>query len=207
MTRKLLFVLATAALPSLLLFTVDSSVAQAARTNPRIHSGTITCDATNGGWIGTVKFLPPLSDSGTSNTEVLKIDATLGSAANPCVTSSAPSGVFGKIAGKLTLHQPAANNCATIFGGTPLTPVPTSDFKVVWHNPHGETPWTLPGFSISGTQTSGITITGGRVSGSFTPYSSPTATIFDTNWPTTVPGACTTSLASLSIGATSSGSW
>src|ERR1700691_4302664 len=111
MRRKISLTLAAVALPSLLLLTVGAGVAQAARSNPVVQPGSVTC-ANN--WTGVIKFAPPLKTSGTATSEVFTIKATLGNTAAPCATT-AGTVELGKIAGKLKFVVPTpggANSCA-----------------------------------------------------------------------------------------------
>lgn len=216
MTRKVLLILAATALPSLLLMTVGSDVAQAARTNPIIQLGSVTCV---GNWTGTITFAPHLKTGGTALSEVFTIKATLGSTAAPCATTTGTIEV-GTIRGKLKFVVPApggANNCTTIFGGGPLVPVPASKFKLTWLAPGAPSVWKqLPPFSVVGTlgAPSTLVVTGGKVTGSFAspPPPPPSASLSGplAAWAgPAITGPCGTAagLASLPLSAPSTGTW
>lgn len=215
MSRKILLVLA-AVLPSLLVVTVGSAVAQAV-TNPVILPGHVTCSTAGGVWNGIVDFSPALKNGGTSNHEEIRVKAILGSTSSPCVTTGGFVAI-GAIAGQVKFHIPGtANNCATIFSGTAL-PTPTNTtsappiFKIKWTTPSGSTPtkWKQPAnFVVTGAAAfTSISITGGTASGSFTPYATPTATLSDSNWPAAVAAGCSSAggLSSLTL-STSTGTW
>ncbi len=213
MARKTILILASV-LPSLLLVAAGSSVAQAAR-NP-VLPGTVACSPVGGVWTGTIRFVPPLINGGVANNEKMIIKAKLGNTTSPCVTT-AGFVALGTIKGKLKFHIPgAANNCATIFSGLALpAPALASKFKIKWTTPAGSTPttWTQPGpFVVTGALAlNNITITGGAVAGSFTPFALQSATLSDATWPGAA-GAVATGcaapggLAALTL-STSSGTW
>jgi len=215
MARKTVLILASLVLPSLLLVTVGSGVANAARTNP-VLPGSVTCNAANGVWAGRIIFSPPLLNGGSANIEKIKVAARLGNTASPCLTGFGTPQI-GRIVGKLLVNDPGtANNCATIFGGVPLPApmAPPSKFKLHWTTPAGSpTTWMPPGpFVVTGSAgLNDITINGAAVTGSFSPFVGPTATLSDANWPG-AGGAVATGCAStgglhvLTLG-TSSGSW
>ena len=216
MSRKIFLVLAAAALPSLLLMTVDSGVAQAARSNPVIQPGSVTCANS---WTGVIKFAPPLQTSGTAVSEVFTIKATLGNTAAPCATT-AGTVELGKLAGKLKFVVPTpggANSCAIVFGGGSRVPVPASKLKLKWLAPGAPSVWKkLPLFSVVGTlgSPSTLAISGGKVVGSFAspPPPPPTASLSGAaaSWSAAaITTACATSsgLASLPLSAPSTGTW
>ncbi len=215
MARKTVLITASLALPSIFLLTVGSGVAQAARTNP-VLPGSVTCNAGNGVWAGRIIFSPPLLNGGTANIEKIKVVARLGSTTSPCLTGFG-SPQIGRIVGKLLVSDPGtANNCATIFSGVALpAPIaPPSKFILHWTTPAGTpTTWKPPGpFGVTGSAgLNNIVINGGTVTGSFSPFAGPTATLSDASWPG-VGGAVATGCAStgglhlLTLG-TSSGSW
>jgi hypothetical protein len=216
MTRKVLLGFAAVALPTVLLVTVGSGVAQAARENPVILPGSVTC--TNN-WTGVIKFNPPLKTGGTATSEVFTVKAKLGNTAAPCGTS-AGSVELGTIKGKLKFVVPApggANNCTTIFSGGPIVPVLASRFKLKWSAPPGAPSiWKQPPpFSVVGTlgAPSTIAVSGGIVTGSFAaPPPAPNASLSGpaANWAgAAITGACgtTAGLASLPLSAPSTGTW
>ncbi len=132
--------------------------------------------------------------------------------ASPCITTSGTVEA-GKITGALKFVLPNANACATVFSGSPLPPpVGTiSNFHLTWGNPPGApTNWKHPPpFSVTGAAAmTNISVTGGKVTGSFSPYPTPNATLSDAGWPTTIATACasTAGLSSLTLG-TSGGTW
>jgi hypothetical protein len=53
-----------------------------------------------------------------------------------------------------------------------------------------------------------LTVTGGKVTGSFSPYATPNATLSDSTWAAMVPSGCTSTagLTNLSL-STSAGTW
>lgn len=212
MARKTVLILASLALPSLLLVTVGSGVAQAARTNP-VLLGSVTCNAANGAWTGKIAFSPPLSNIGNANVEHIKIVAKLGSTVNPCRTN-AGTAQTGAITGKLKIVSAGnANICATIFSGAALpAPIaPPSKIKLHWLAPAGTpTTWQPPGpFVVVGSALmTNITINGAAVTGSFSPFVGPTATLSDVGWAATVAAGCgsVAGLRVLTLG-TSAGMW
>ena len=195
MIRKTLLILAAAALPSLLLISVESGVAQA---NP-IFPGNVTCSLASGGnWSGSITFTPPLKNGGTATTETFKVIAKLGSGTNPCVTSTTnPGHVVGLIKGKLKFTTSGgANDCNAIFSGSAL-PAPVgaiSKFNLRWLAPPGApTHWVHPApFVVTGALAkNNITVNGGTVAAvSFVPYPTPNATLSGTGWPATVAAGC-----------------
>jgi hypothetical protein len=207
---KRIFVSAVAilALPALLIGTLGSGAAQASPVLP----GTVTCNAASGVWTGTIRFKPALRNGGTAPKETMQIAAGLGNSASPCITTSGTVEA-GKITGKLKFALPAANDCATVFSGSALPPPVggASKFKLTWGNPPGApTNWKHPPpFSVTGAAgMTNISVTGGKVTGSFSPYLTPNASFSDTGWPTTIAAACASSsgLSSLTLG-TSGGTW
>lgn len=215
MVRKLIVIVSASALLSLLSVAAGTAVAQA-DSNPTVLHGKVTCTPSDGVWNGAVRFVPPLMNGGTANTEELVVQAALGNSASPCITTAGIV-VLGTIAGTLTFNIPGtANNCATIFSGIALPgPTAASKFKMTWTTPAGSTPtkWTQPSaFSVTGAaNSSGIAIKHGMVTGSFAPLPGPKATLSDANWPG-VAGAVATGcaatggLASLTL-STSTGKW
>jgi hypothetical protein len=154
-------------------------------------------------------------NGGTATTETMVVTASLGNTASPCVTTSGTI-ALGTITGQMTFNiSGGANNCATIFSGIPLPAPSPGKFKMTWTTPTGGNPtkWIQPGpFSVKGAATlAQIKITGGTVTGSFTPFGAPKAVLSDTNWPGAsgaVATGCSSSagLASLTLG-TSKGKW
>jgi hypothetical protein len=214
MARKMAVLVATATLSVSILLVAGIGTAGAV-WNPPPLPGTVTCNPSGGVWSGVITFAPPLKNGGAASSEVFKIKATLGNTASACVTT-AGFVALGKIKGVIKYTDPGtANNCATMFSGAALpSPVLPSKLKMKWTSPVGApTKWTqLPHFVITGAaNNSDITITGGAVAGSFTPFAGPTATLSDSTWPG-VAGAVATGcasaggLAALTLG-TSSGSW
>lgn len=212
MGRKSVLILASLVLPSLLLVTVGSGVAQAARANP-VLLGSVTCNAGAGVWAGRVAFSPPLRNGGVANVEHIKFVARLGSTVNPCRTN-AGNPQTGALAGKLKIVDAGtANNCATVFSGVALpAPVaPPSKVKLHWLAPAGTpTTWQPPGpFVVVGAAAmTSITINGAAVTGSFSPIPGPTATLSDAGWAGAVAAGCVApaGLRVLTLG-TSSGTW
>jgi hypothetical protein len=208
LSRRLTPLLAVVALPTLLLATVGVGTAQAQPILP----GTVTCSGSS--WSGTIKFTPPLKTNGVSPHEVFTIKAVLGNTAAPCGTSlGGPE--LGSIKGKLKFMSTASNNrCGTVFSGNPLVAT-AGAFKLKWITPPGApTIWKPPSsFTSTGAVTmTDIAIAGGSVTGSFTPYLAPNATLTGpaASWGTApVTAACNTpgGLASLPIGAGSTGTW
>jgi len=218
MSRKIFLILAATALPSLLLVTVGSGVAQAARMNPVVQPGSVTC-ANN--WTGVIKFTPPLRTAGTATHEVFTVKASLGNTGNPCATTAGTI-QLGAIGGKLKFNVPApggANSCGIVFGGGARVPVPASKFKMTWTAPAAPSVWKkLPLFSVVGTlgAPSTLAITGGKVVGSYAapspPLPPPSASLSGpaASWSSAaITAACgtTAGLASLPLSAPSTGTW
>jgi hypothetical protein len=184
MSRRIVLVTVAAVLPVLLLVTVDTGVAGA---NP-VFPGTVTCNAGSGVWSGAVTFSPALLNGGTATGEVVKVVAKLGNTASPCLTSSTPpagSKVLGLIKGVAKFTGPGANNCATVFSGSSNVPV-AAKFLMKWLTPPGApTRWRQPpAFSFVGAAgLASLTVTGGKVTGSFAPYPTPTAVLSAPTWP------------------------
>lgn len=205
MTRKVVVCSLTAlALPLMLVATVGSGVAQAVPVLP----GNLQCGS--GSWNGSIRFSPPLRANGAATSEVFKIAAALGNSANPCPTSTGLA-ESGTIKGKLKFTGAAANRCSTVFNGLSRVPVPASKFKLSWATPPGApTNWKQPlPFSVVGAVAmTNIVVTGGTVTGSFTPFAAPSATLSDAGWAAGIPAACSSAsgLSSLSLG-TASGAW
>ena len=92
-------------------------------------------------------------------------------------------------------------------------PDPPGKFKLTWTTPAGTpTMWTQPPpFLVTGAVAmTSITITGGAVAGSFSPYASPNATLAGpAPWGAGVATACASAagLASLPLGVGSVGVW
>lgn len=208
--RKVLFILTALALP-LTMISMESGVAQAMPVFP----GNVTCNTAGGAWAGSIHFSPPLKNTGTANAETFKVVAKLGASGTGCISSTTnPGTVLGAIKGKLKFAiAGSANNCTTIFSGTAL-PAPVgaaSKFVMDWLHPAGApTQWKHPlPFSVTGAlaQTN-IAITGGTVTGSFSPYLTPTSTLSGTGWPATVTAGCASAagLSSLPL-SQSTGTW
>jgi hypothetical protein len=212
MRRKCILIVTAVALSSLVSIPIGVGVA-GATSFPVNQPGTVTCTSAHGVWSGLIAFSPPLFNGGTSSTETMIIKSDLGNTASPCVTS-AGTVALGTITGKLTFTIAGnANNCATIFSGTALpSPASTDKLKMTWSTPSGSNPtkWTQPSaFKVTGSAgSSDIVIKLGTVSGSYTPFANPKATLSDSGWPGTVASSCasTTGLSSLTL-ATSSGKW
>ncbi len=207
MTRKVASIVVLVTVP-LLLVTFTGSGAGAAQKAP-VLPGSVACRT----WSGIIKFAPHLKTAGVSPTEVFTITATLGTTASPCVTSFG-NPQLGKIKGKLKfMSTGGANRCSTVFSGAATTPTPPSKFKLTWTTPAGTpTMWTQPGpFMVTGAVAmTSIAITGGAVSGSFSPYPTPNATLAGpAPWGAGVAAACSSAagLASLPLGVGSSGVW
>jgi hypothetical protein len=213
MTRKVLLIAVAVALPSLLLTTMGFGVAGAARANPVVQPGSVSC--TNN-WTGVITFAPHLQTGGTAHSEVFTVKATLGNTGAPCLTF-AGTVELGTIKGKLKFVAPGANDCTTIFGGGSLIPVPASKFKLTWLAPGAPSVWKkLPLFSVVGTlgAPSTLAVSGGKVTGSFAspPPPPPSASLSGAlaAWAgAAITGACGTAagLASLPLSAPSTGTW
>ena len=213
MARRLVLILATTVLMSLLLVRLDSVAAHAVTYGTNLP-GKVTCSPAGGVWNGTITFTPPLFNGGTANTETFVVNALLGNTGSPCIANTGIV-VLGSIKGKLTFSiAGSANNCATIFSGVTL-PAPTGKFKMAWTTPAGSNPtkWTQPSaFKVTGAATlADITVKKGTVAQSFAPLANPTATFSDANWPGATGAVATgcassTGLASLTRG-TSTGTW
>lgn len=172
--------------------------------------GTVTCMQAQGPWSGTIRFSPPLFSNGTATTETMIVDASLGNSASPCVTTAGIA-VSGAISGKMTFTGAKANRCSKVFNGLSRVPISASKFKLTWTTPPGApTVWKQPpAFSVVGAPgLTSLTVTGGKVTGSFSPYATPNAALSDSTWPAVIPAGCTstTGLASLTLG-TSTGTW
>jgi hypothetical protein len=175
-----------------------------------ILPGTVTCNQSQGVWSGAIQFNPPLFSNGTATTETMIVRATLGNSASPCVTT-AGFVATGSILGKITFTGAKANRCSKVFNGLSRVPISTSKFKLTWSTPPGApTVWKPPPpFSFVGALgMTSLTVTGGKVTGSFSPYATPTATLSDSNWATVIPTGCasTAGVSSLTL-STSSGTW
>jgi hypothetical protein len=138
------------------------------------------------------------------------VKATLGNSASPCVTTSGIA-VSGTIKGKMTFTGAKANRCSKVFNGLSRVPTSAAKFKLMWTTPPGApTVWKPPpAFSVVGAPgMTSLTVTGGTVTGSFSPYATPNAALSDANWPTAVPTGCasTPGLSSLTL-STSAGAW
>jgi hypothetical protein len=218
MSRKTFLILGAIALPSLLLMTVGTGVAGAARMNPVVQPGSVTC-ASN--WTGVIKFTPPLRTGGTATKEVFTVKSGLGNTGNPCGTTAGTI-ELGAIAGKLKFVVPSpggANSCGIVFGGGSRVPVPASKFKMTWSAPAAPSIWKkLPLFSVVGNlgAPSTLGITGGKVVGSFAapnpPLPPPSASLSGpaASWSAAaITAACGTAagLASLPLSAPSTGTW
>lgn len=214
MARKTLLVCSTTALLCLISISVASNVAQAV-SFPVNLPGTVTCSPAGGVWSGIISFTPPLMNGGTSSTEKMIVKAGLGNTGSPCI-GTAGFVALGSIAGTLTFNIPgSANNCATIFSGVTLPAPAPGKFKMTWTSPAGGNPtlWTqLPAFKVTGAANmADIVIKKAKVTGSFTPFAAPKATLSDANWPG-LAGAVATGcasaggLATLTL-STSTGKW
>src|ERR1700722_593212 len=211
MARRILLFVSTATLLSLVSLSIVSNVAQAS-TSPVNFPGTVKCNATSGAWNGVIRFTPALMNGGTASTETMVIKAALGNSASPCITTSGTI-ALGTISGTLKFNiAGSANNCATIFSGAAL-PAPTpGSLKMIWTTPGGGNPtlWTqTPNFNIKGAASmANIVIKNAKVTGSFTPFGAPKATLSDSNWTAAVPAGCasSTGLSSLTL-FPSSGKW
>ncbi len=172
--------------------------------------GVVTCNQSLGVWSGTIRFSPPLFSNGTATTEKMIVKGTLGNSASPCVTTAGIA-VTGSISGNMTFTGAKANRCSKVFNGLSRVPISTSKFKLTWTVPPGApTVWKQPpAFSVVGAVAmTSLTITGGKVTGSFSPYATPNTTLSDSAWAGAVPLGCgsTAGLSSLTLG-TSSGTW
>ena len=144
---------------------------------PSPLAGVVTCNQTMGVWGGTIQFSPPIINGGTATTEKMVVRASLGNSASPCVTTSGIA-VTGKIKGTLIFSGSGANKCSKVFNGLSRVPTSTSIFKLKWLVPPGSpTLWTQPpAFSVVGAPSmTSLTVTGGKVTGSFSPYATPNA--------------------------------
>src|ERR1700722_1363616 len=187
------------------------AVAGAAPTPfPPVLPGVVSCTPSQGPWSGAINFSPPLLNSGTATSETMVVKATLGNSASPCVTTSGIA-VNGAIKGTMTFTGAKANRCSKVFNGLSRVPTSTAKFKLTWTTPPGApTVWKQPpDFSVVGAVgMSSLTVTGGKVTGSFSPYATPNAALSDANWPAAVPTGCasTAGLSTLTLG-TSNGTW
>ncbi len=213
MIRKVLVVLAVTALPLLLLVTVKPGVASANTLLP----GSVTCNPSGGAWSGgsaVVTFSPPLLSGGVASHETVTVGGSFSvkfGPSSPCGASAlSPPTVLGALQGKLKFHTVDANSCSTIFSGNPLTPTTPSKFTMKWFDPNGvPTVWKKPStMSVTGAANmTDMTITGGKLTGSFASYPTPNVTLSDTSWtPANIGAACSGGLSSLTLG-TSSGAW
>ena len=200
LSRRLTSLVVVVVVPTLFLATVGVGAAEALPLLP----GTVTCSGSS--WSETIKFTPPLKTNGLSPHEVFTIKAILGNTAAPCNTFFG-NPELGQIKGKLKFMSTASNNrCGTVFSGHPLVPTGGA-FKLKWPR-DGQSPRSTTGAA----NMTDIAIAGGSVSGSFTPYATPNATLTGpvASWGTApVTAACNTAggLASLPIGAGSTGTW
>jgi hypothetical protein len=172
--------------------------------------GVVNCNPSQGVWSGSITFTPPIINSGTATTEKMVVKATLGNSASPCVTTAGIA-VAGAIKGTLTFTGAKSNRCSKIFNGASHVPTATSKFKLTWITPPGApTVWKQPSsFSVVGAPSmTSLNVTGGTVTGSFSPYATPNATLSDSSWGTSVPLGCASSsgISSLPLG-TSAGTW
>jgi hypothetical protein len=193
-----------------LALTLTPAVEAAAVTFQPVLPGVVTCNPSQGVWTGTIRFSPPLINGGTSTTEKMVVSATLGNSASPCVTTAGIA-VDGAIKGTLIFNGAGANKCSKVFNGLSRVPTTTSKFKLTWTVPPGApTPWKQPpAFSVVGAPSmTSMSVTGGKVTGSFSPYATPNATLSDSSWSSAVPLGCASSsgLGSLTLG-TSAGTW
>lgn len=172
--------------------------------------GNVTCNQSLGPWSGAIQFSPALFSNGTATTEKMTVKATLGNSASPCVTTAGIA-VTGTIKGTMTFTGAKANRCSKVFSGLSRVPTSTSKFKLTWTTPPGApTVWKQPpAFSVVGAVgMTSLTVTGGKVTGSFSPYATPNATLSDSNWAAVIPTGCasTAGLSNLTLG-TSAGTW
>ncbi len=177
---------------------------------PPVLPGMVTCNQSLGQWSGAINFSPPLFSNGTATSETMTVKATLGNSASPCVTTAGIA-VNGAIKGTMTFTGAKANRCSKVFNGLSRVPTSTSKFKLTWTTPPGApTVWKQPpAFSVVGAVgMTSLTVTGGKVTGSFSPYATPNATLSDASWATAVPTGCasTAGLSTLTLG-TSAGTW
>jgi hypothetical protein len=195
---------------ALALMLIPAAEAGAAIKFPPVLTGTVTCNQSLGVWSGSIRFTPPLFNGGSATTEKMTVNASLGNSASPCVTTSGIA-VDGAIKGTLTFTGSGANKCSKVFNGLSRVPTSTSKFKLTWAVPPGApTKWKQPpAFSVVGAPgMTSLTVTGGKVTGSFAPYATPNATLSDSGWAGAVPLGCgsTAGLGSLTLG-TSAGTW
>lgn len=124
---------------------------------------------------------------------------------------------MGSIAGTLAFNiAGSANDCATIFSGRAF-PAPThGKITMNWSSPSGSNPtkWTqTPNFKVTGGSSMGyIDIEKAKVTGSFTPFASPWATLSGMSWggsrgAATIGCASSTGLYSLTLGTPPAGRW
>jgi hypothetical protein len=177
---------------------------------PPVLPGVVTCNPSQGVWSGSITFTPPIFNGGTATTEKMVVKATLGNSASPCVTTAGIA-VTGAIKGTLTFTGAKSNRCSKIFNGASHVPTATSKFKLTWTTPPGApTVWKQPSaFSVIGAPSmTSLSVTGGAVTGSFSPYASPNAMLADSTWGTSVPLGCASSagISNLTLG-TSAGTW
>jgi hypothetical protein len=195
---------------ALALMLIPAAEAGAAIKFPPVFPGTVTCNQSLGVWAGSIRFNPPLFNGGSATTETMTVNASLGNSASPCVTTAGIT-VAGAIKGKLIFNGSGANKCSKVFNGLSRVPTSISKFKMTWTTPPGApTPWKQPpAFSVVGAPgMTSLTVTGGKVTGSFAPYGTPNATLSDSGWAGAVPLGCGSSagLGSLTLG-TSAGTW
>jgi hypothetical protein len=211
MFRKSVLILAAACLSAGFTLIAEIGTAGAAVNPP--YPGTVTCTPAHGVWSGVMTFSPALMLGGTANVEKIVVKASLGNTASPCVTNTGVI-ALGSILGTITLSIAGhANDCATIFSGTAITPA-VAKFKMTWTSPAGANPtlWTqAPSFKFKGAPSlAKINVTLGHVSGSFSP-SPGTASLSDTNWPGASGAVATGCTASSGLGSltlsTSKGKW
>jgi hypothetical protein len=120
----------------------------------------------------------------------MTVVAKLGNSASQCVTSSTPpanSRVIGLIKGKAKFVGPASNACANVFSGS-TNVLASAKFLMKWLTPAGApTHWKQPPvFSFNGAASfASLTISGGKVTGSFAPFTSPgpSAVLSAPTWP------------------------
>jgi hypothetical protein len=164
MAKKFASLFGAVAISSLLLVASQAGLASAA-VNPIVLAGYVTCTPAHGAWNGTITFQPPLMTGGTATSETMVVKATLGNTANQCVASTGIA-VIGAISGILAYNIAGANNCATVFSGTAITPLAgTSKLTMAWSSPAGSAPtkWKQPGnFKLKGpVARTKLTLTGG----------------------------------------------
>jgi hypothetical protein len=211
MAKKIASLFGAVAISSLLMVAAQAGLASAA-VNPIVLPGYVTCTPAHGAWSGVITFQPPLMNGGNAGAETMVVKATLGNTANQCVASTGIA-VIGAISGILAYNIAGANNCATVFSGTAITPLASSSkLTMTWSSPAGSAPtkWQQPGnFKLKGAVAmTKLALKGGGLTGSFNTYPSPSSVFSDTGWPATISTGCasSTGLSSLTLSG-SKGAW